>query len=218
MGMGSVQAQNSPVLVELFSSENCPACPPADEYMRSLSQMENVIALSCHVNYFGGTSANLGREFCTDRQDLYIKQMGREKYFTPHMVINGHMNEIGYETAKISKLLVQGRGDAIDQIQIHPKAQVAGTGVYDFYLAPKSLRRPANIWLAIYDRPKTVNERGRKVTYYNIVKRMIPLGLWNGSALSRAFYPILDESSLGFAVIAQDSFSGQVLAVGEYKL
>lgn len=208
----------APVLVELFSSQNCPACPPADEYMRTLSQADGVIALSCHVDYFGRTSANLGREFCTDRQDFYIKNMGRKKYFTPHMVVNGHMNEIGYETAKISKLMMQGQGDQVDHIRIQPKAAMSSGSVYDFYVKPRQLRRSANIWLAVYDKPKSIRERGRITTYHNVVKRIIPMGVWNGGAVSRAFFPIVDEASAGFAIVAQDNVSGKVLAIGEYKI
>ncbi len=208
------EKSTAPVLAELFSSENCPACPPADEYMKTLSETKGVIALSCHIDYFGPTQANLGREFCTDRQDFYINNMGRDKYFTPHMVINGHMNEIGYETAKISALLVQGQGDKVDAIKIQSKAD----GVYEFNLAPRVIKRSAKIFLAVYNKPMNVNERGRNTTYYNVVKRVIPMGQWNGRQLSRAIFPILDKQSAGFAVVAQDSQDGKVLAIGEYKL
>lgn len=197
--LGSAQ-EPAPVVAELFSSQNCPACPPADEFMKELSDMEGVIALSCHVDYFGQTSANMGREFCTDRQARYIEAMGRKKYFTPHMVINGHMNEIGYETAKISTALMQAQAKPIGKIIIRQRA----AGVYDFDIPATRLSAPADIWMAIYNKPKNINERGRMVTYYNVVKRYIPIGEWNGGAISHAVFPIIDSESAGFAIVAQN--------------
>ena len=209
-----LQTKASPVVVELFSSQNCPACPPADEYMASLSQSQGVIALSCHVDYFGRTTANLGREFCTDRQTTYIERMGRNSHFTPQMMINGHMSEIGYETNKVSATIVKGRSEHVKEISIRSRDK----GVYDFSIPAAALLNPVDLWLAVYDRPHMVSERGTVATYYNVVKRYIPLGEWNGGALSRAVFPIIDESSAGFAIVAQDHKNGKILAAGEFKL
>lgn len=203
-----------PVVVELFSSQNCPACPPADKFMGMLAQSDGVIALSCHVDYFGKTRAGLGREFCTDRQSKYIEQIGRKSHFTPQMMINGHMSEVGYETQKVSAKLVKGRADRVGSIEINP----AQEGVYHYTMPKAFVEKPAMIWMAIYDRPKEIKERGRLVTYYNVVKRYIPLGQWNGTDYSRAVFPIIDQDSLGFAIVAQDPYSGRVIAAGDYKI
>lgn len=209
-----LQTKASPVLVELFSSENCPACPPADKYMAELTKSNGIIALSCHVDYFGKTPANLGREFCTDRQTTYIKQIGRDSHFTPQMMINGHMSEIGYEKNKVSAKLVKGRSERITPISIQPKAG----GVYNFTIQSTQIASQASLWLAVYDKPRMVNERGKFMTYHNVVKRFIPMGQWNGSALSRPVFPIIDETSAGFAIVAQDIRSGKVLAAGDFRL
>jgi hypothetical protein len=209
-----LQTKPSPVVVELFSSQNCPACPPADAYMATLVKSKGVIALSCHVDYFGKTSAGLGREFCTDRQTKYIKQIGRKSHFTPQMMINGHMSEIGYERQKVSAKLVRGRSERVKEIII--KAKVSG--VYSFTLPHVVGVEAVNLWLAIYDKPHEMNERGRHATYYNVVRRYIPMGQWNGSALTRAIFPIIDKNSAGFAIVAQEDKSGKVLAAGDFKL
>ena len=78
---GPLQTKPSPVVVELFSSQNCPACPEADAYMNDLVKSDAVIALSCHVDYFGQTSAGLGKKFCTERQGRYMKQIGAQVTF-----------------------------------------------------------------------------------------------------------------------------------------
>ena len=209
-----LQTKASPVVVELFSSENCPACPPADKFMGTLAQSDGVIALSCHVDYFGKTAKGLGREFCTDRQSNYIKQIGRKSHFTPQMMINGHMSEVGYETQKVSASLVKGRADRIQEIEINP----AQEGVYHYTMPEAQLSQPVIVWMAIYDKPKEVNHRGRRVTYYHVVKRYIPLGQWQGTNYSRAVFPITDADSSGFAIVAQDQGTGKIIAAGDFKL
>jgi hypothetical protein len=63
-----------------------------------------------------------------------------------------------------------------------------------------------------------VKKRGRNVVYNNVVRRYIPMGEWNGTALTRAVFPITDKRSAGFAVVAQERQSGKVLAAGDFKL
>lgn len=211
---GPLQTKASPVVVELFSSENCPACPPADEYMQTLAKSNGVIALSCHVDYFGKTTANLGKKFCTQRQTRYIEQIGRNSHFTPQMMINGHMSEIGYETDSVAAAIVKGRSEKVNNITITPRAD----GVYDFKLPEENLNGTAEIWMAVYQKPKTVTGRGGSATYANVVKSYISLGPWQGTFVERAIYPILDSQSAGFTVIAQDVRSGHILAAGNFPL
>lgn len=209
-----LQTKPSPVLIELFSSQGCPACPPADAYMKSLTQSDGVIALSCHVDYFPVKNDALGKKFCTDRQSKYIKQIKRRSHYTPQMMINGHMDVIGYEKQKVSAKIVQGRSERVSDINIQPKGQ----GVFDFSLPLKKFDGYADLWLAIYEKPHSVNMRGRNVTYYNVISSIMPLGQWGGAAINRAVFPIVNTKSAGFAIVAQDKVTGKVLAAGEYKL
>ncbi len=209
-----IQTKASPVLVELFSSQNCPACPPADAYMKSLAKSDGVIALSCHVDYFGKTSAGLGKKFCTDRQTRYIDQIKRKSHFTPQMMINGHMSEIGYEANKVSASIVKGRSERVSEVMIQPKA----SGVYSFSIPAKRFSGRADMWIAVYEKPHAVRERGKTTIYYNVVSHFIPLGEWRGGQINRAVFPILNNKSAGFAIVAQEVKSGKVLAAGNYKL
>ena len=212
----AVQAQESPapVVVELFSSQACPACPPADAYLKILSKSDGVIALSCHVDYFNVRGPNLGKAICTNRQSKYIKQIGRKKLYTPQMMVNGHMNVIGYETGKVAAKITKAKSDGVSKIMINPKAY----GVYNFSLPVRQFSGQANLLLAVYDKPRTVSHRGRAMTYYNVVSHFLPLGQWGGSAISRPVFPALAAKSAGFAIIAQDIKTGKVLAAGDYRL
>jgi len=209
-----LQTKASPVLVELFSSQGCPACPPADAYIKDLAETEGVIALSCHVDYFPVKNDKLGKKFCTNRQTKYIKQIKRKSHFTPQMMINGHMSEIGYERDAVTASILKGRSERVSEILIRPK----GSGVFDFIMPPVSVNGPANLWLAVYDKPHTVNRRGRSVTYYNVINHFLPLGDWKGSVLQRAVFPLISSKSAGFAIVAQDSVTGHIYAAGDYKI
>lgn len=211
----SASAQNtSPVLIELFTSQGCPACPPADAFVKDLDQTRDIIALSCHVDYFKVPNDTMGQFFCTKRQNVYMHQMGSDKMYTPQMVINGHIDAIGYEREDVAGKVTLARAEKVDRIAILPKA----AGVYTFALAPKNLSAQADLWLAIYDRPQTVSRRGSSNTYYNVVHTIMPLGEWGGSALHRAVFPITNNKSAGFAIVAQDKQTGKVLAAGNYRL
>lgn len=211
----SAAAQNNPpVVVELFSSQGCPACPPADEHLGVLAKAPNVIALSCHVDYFPVLGDGLGKKFCTDRQAKYIAQIGRKKYYTPQMMVNGHMDVIGYETQEIAQKIQKARTERANLITIQPR----GEGVYNFSLPRRELSRTADLWMVMYDRPRHFKNRGKTTTYHNVVSHMIPLGKWGGTIVNRAVFPITNPKTAGFAIIAQDKNTGHVLAAGDYKL
>lgn len=87
-----------PVVVELFTSQGCSSCPPADAYLAQLATRANVIALSCHVTYWDrlGWNDTLAREFCDERQRAYSEAQGRKgSVFTPEMVVNGTKSVVG---------------------------------------------------------------------------------------------------------------------------
>lgn len=211
---GPLYKTASPVVVELFTSQNCPACPPADEYLKTLAESNAIIALSCHVDYFGNTSANLGKSFCTDRQSRYIKQIGRKSHFTPQMMVNGHMSEIGYETEAVSAAIIQARSERVLKIEIKSKS----AGVYEFSLPAGGVSGTTDLIMAVYDKPHQVSYRGKTLSYSNVLSRMLPLGTWSGGQMNSAVYPLLSNDSAGFVIIAQERESGKILAAGDYKL
>ena len=141
---GPLHTNPSPVVIELFSSENCPACPPADIYLGELAKSKDLIALSCHVDYFGKGSANLGKSICTERQTRYIEQMGRKSHFTPQMMVNGHMSEIGTEKANVAATITKARAERVKKINIEAKAKNAFT----FTIPKMSVNGDVEIWVS----------------------------------------------------------------------
>lgn len=219
-GFSDAMAQTKPpVVVELFSSQACAFCPKADAIMEDMASMDNVIALTCHVDYFDVKKGALSQPFCTDRQTDYVKLFGSGTHYTPQMVVNGHMDVIGYETEKISAALLEARAEQVLPLNIIPVAQ----GAYQFSLPERNLSGSnVRLWLAVIDKPHTLTvaegaNKGKQMTYTNIVSELEDLGAWDGKPLSRAIAPVMEGSAQGFAVVAQDMVSGEIIAAGQAR-
>jgi hypothetical protein len=206
----------APVVLELFTSQACAFCPPADALMGQMVQQQNIIGLSCHVDYFGVKENSLGKSFCTRRQNEYGRLNGNGPRYTPQLVVNGHMDMIGYETGRVSAAVMKARGEKMKNIVIAP----VGDGTYNFTLPQMTVGKDVRLLVAIYDAPKTVtmtegSNFGKKLTYFNVVSKMDDIGLWNGTAGTQTLRVDYTPASAGVAVIAQDVKSGKIIAAGQ---
>lgn len=117
-------AAPQPVIVELFTSEGCVNCPPADELLRELDERQpvseaRVIVLGQHVDYWnrlGWTDPYSSADF-TRRQEAYSRAAGAPSIFTPQVVVDGHLSMVGSDRAAVL--------DAIRRSARTPKAAVA---------------------------------------------------------------------------------------------
>ena len=205
-----------PVVIELFSSQACTYCPPADAFMAELVKQQGVIGLTCHVDYFDVKKGSLAKRFCTRRQSDYVRRMKLSSNYTPQMVVNGHIDVIGYETGKVSAAVLKARAEKILPLQITKKAE----NVYSFSLPSMHTGDdPARIWVALFDKPHNVTvaeggNAGKHITYHNIVSGLMDLGPWDGAMASRVVSPIMSASQAGFAVLVQEEKSGNIIAAG----
>ncbi len=101
-GVMAQSAKSNPVLVELFTSEGCSSCPPADALLAKLDGKispsgQQIIALSEHVTYWDqlGWKDPFSLQFFTDRQNAYAERMGRDEVYTPQVVVNGDSQAVG---------------------------------------------------------------------------------------------------------------------------
>ncbi len=208
-----------PVVLELFTSQGCAFCPPADELMGQMIQQQSIIGLSCHVDYFGVRKNDLGKGFCTQRQNNYNRLIGTGPRYTPQLVVNGHLDMIGYEAGKVSAAILKARAEKVAAIELVS----AGGDTYSFALPPlKAAQDDVRLWLAVYDAPKSIaitegSNLGKKVTYYNVVSRLDDLGVWDGSGAARAIKANFTPANAGLAIIAQNMRTGHVLAAGSVK-
>lgn len=208
--------QPPPVVLELFTSQGCAFCPPADQLMGQMIQQQSVIGLSCHVDYFSVRKNPLGKSFCTARQQQYQKLIGNGPRYTPQLVVNGHMDMIGYEANKVSAAILKGRAEKIYPIQLTS----AGGDAYSFSLPQISSGGDTlNLWMAIFDSPKSMaitegNNLGKTVTYYNVVSRLLDMGPWDGTPMARGINAAFEPANGGVALIVQNSRTGQIVAAG----
>ncbi len=208
-----------PVVMELFTSQSCGFCPPADALIGQMAQQENIIALACHVDYFKVAENSLGKSFCTRRQNDYNKIIAPGPRYTPQLVVNGHMDMIGYETGKVSAAVLKARGEKIAPITITN----VGDSTYSFSLRAIALKgADVRLWMAVFDTPKTLSmvegsNFGKQLTYYNVVSKIDDLGAWDGAAITQSLSVPLSADNAGFAVIAQNVKTGNIIAAGDLR-
>lgn len=172
----------SPVVVELFQSQGCSSCPPADAVLNELADRNDVIALNFAVTYWDylGWKDSFAQPAFTRRQWDYAKAGGRSNVATPQMIINGRTPLLGSRRgevdAEITRLRIAATGPAL---------KIAGNVVT---LPDGKASARATLWLVRYD-PRAIavpiragENGGRTIIHRNIVRELTSLGTWNGKA------------------------------------
>ncbi|WP_299040992.1 thioredoxin family protein [uncultured Tateyamaria sp.] len=105
-------AAQSPVVVELFTSQGCSSCPPADAMMHELAKRDDVIALALHVDYWDyiGWKDEFADPAYAERQRGYAIAAGRRSVYTPQMIINGETDIVGARPMELSKVISDHAG------------------------------------------------------------------------------------------------------------
>jgi Protein of unknown function (DUF1223) len=148
-------AEPAPVVVELFTSQGCSSCPPADRLLGELAGHPDVLPLSFHVTYWDrlGWPDTFGLEDSTRRQQLYADWLGQPRVYTPQMVIGGRIEVVGSSRGRVI--------EAIDLLQGHgePGPELTVTG--DRLSVAAGDQGAAAIWLVAFDDHQDVAiERG----------------------------------------------------------
>jgi hypothetical protein len=215
----SAAASRGPVLVELFTSQGCSSCPPADALLGTLADRPDVVALAFHVTYWDrlGWPDRFGDPRFTDRQRAYARRMGALRVYTPQAVVQGTLDLVGSDP-RLPELVgrLAARGDTAP-------IGIAADGTAS--LPPVPLAAPARLWAAAYDRRHRVavqrgENAGRTLEHHNVVRDLIDLGAWDGTArvLALPAAPARAAGRAGVALVAQDDATGKVLALGRVAL
>jgi hypothetical protein len=178
----AVNAQPRPAVVELYTSEGCSSCPPAEAYLGELAERRDVIALAFHVDYWDdlGWRDRFGLTEAVQRQSLYAKTLRRSSAYTPQVVIDGQADYVGSDRASIGKSLAANR----DGVAI---ALLVRDGQLIIDLAAQTNVAASDIVLVGYRRQavSAINRgenAGRTLTEFNIVRVIRTLGQWDGKA------------------------------------
>jgi hypothetical protein len=200
-------------VIELFTSQGCNSCPPADAFLGELARREDVIALSLHVDYWDylGWKDSFANRRMTERQQAYAKTMGRGRVYTPQAVIGGSAHAVGSNRSEIEALLAKAR----DGRQLALVVERAPGGRLKVRLPEAKADRPAAVWLISFDPRHDVaigrgENAGNTFTYTNVVRDIVRLGTWQGPAVDFDL-PVDAGSARGCAVIVQTGETGPVL-------
>lgn len=199
-----------PTVIELFQSQGCSSCPPANANINALAQRPDVLALSFAVTYWDGLGwkDSFAKPQFTQRQWDYARGFGNAQVWTPQVVINGRANITGTQAAPLQALITRNdRGSSGPSLKLALSA-VDITG-------PST--KAADIWLVRYD-PRAIEvpikageNNGRTLPHRNIVREFIRIGKWSGGSAHFAL-PTATRPGLATAIVVQSGLGGPVIA------
>ena len=213
--------EKSLTLVELFTSQGCSSCPPADAFLGVLAKRDDVLALSVHVDYWDyiGWKDPFASPKNTERQRRYAKYLGMRYVYTPQMVIQGADHVTGSDRAKILRKIDAAAKN--EGLAVRVRRDGDGFRV----TLPGGGGEEAAVWMAVFDnrhdtKIKRGENSGRTLSYYNVVRGMTRIATWSGQPLDfkTKASDMPAEGRDGFAVIVQSIKTGRILGVARVNL
>ena len=210
---GAVQAEPV-VVVELYTSQGCSSCPPADEFLEMLAMDPHVLPLALHVDYWDyiGWADVFAQAKFSDRQRAYATAIGSRTIYTPQFIIAGDDRIEGFDPSEIAKRLRE-------QLETATAVVLTVTREGDHLViraeADPPLDAPVRVQLVRYEPEETVmiergENAGKTITYRNIVTSWQRLDDWDGVTPLDVTAPY--DGDLPGAVIIQDEGPAQILA------
>ena len=176
-------------VVELFTSQGCSSCPPADKVLGELAKDPSVIALSMPIDYWDylGWKDTLADSRFSARQKAYSHMRGDRDVYTPQVIVNGATHVIGSDRARIEGAIKDtGKTDKVMSLPV--TMTLSGKQLTVSVAAAKSEGTPAKgeIWLCSISKAVPISigrgeNRGREVIYHNVVRNLLKVGDWNGN-------------------------------------
>ncbi len=220
----------SPVLVELFTSEGCSSCPPADALLRQLDAQPipgvQLIVLSEHVDYWNhiGWKDPYSSRFFSDRQSAYARRLGSGTVYTPEMIVDGTREFVGSASKEAQKAIDQSRVEPKLQIGLSDVALASGVlhGRIEIEMLTASLRsRSGDVYVAValnHAESQVLHgeNQGRLLQHVAVVQTITKLGSLSrtkGFAQDAALKlgEKADPANLRLIVFVQDPSSGRIL-------
>ena len=212
----ALSAETAPVVVELYTSQGCSSCPPANANLAAISDRPDVLALSFGVTYWDylGWKDSFAKKEYTNRQYNYERALHRATAYTPQMVINGDMDLVGNSSRELDQKIAAARKDPVaspPSIALTDNAVTIGKG--------RAPDEGADVWLVRYD-PNVVQvpvargeNGGRTLPHKNVVHELTRLGGWTGEPKSFDLPPA--PAGLKTAILVQSVYTGPILAAAK---
>jgi hypothetical protein len=221
--VGRAKADTSvrPAIVELFTSQGCSSCPPADAFMEEVRAIKDVVALTYNVDYwdYRGWRDTLAAPENSKRQYKYAKARGDMDVYTPQMIIDGASHVVGSQKAAVIAAINNSR--ATPPPMWIPLSIVANDAEFQINVdpAPSDVPAPlATLWfMAVAPRIPVEIEKGenagQKITYLNVVRRLVPAGMWHGKRTTFTLPKdsVMTEDSTSCVALLQVKPLGRIL-------
>lgn len=212
----------SPTVVELFTSQGCYSCPPAEAFLGELAAKDGVLPLEFHVDYWDklvyGAAGRWKDPFsspaATQRQQRYNQSLrGSTRVYTPQMIVGGQSEMVGTHRREVLSSISkasQDKGPKID-ILIEHKGEGGFTVSLDGAAA-----EPSAVWFLRFIKAKTTEvlageNKGKTLTSHNIVTELRRLGDWKGQMTTLELSDVALDDNQGCAVIVQSESLGPIL-------
>ena len=216
---------DSPTVVELFTSQGCYSCPPAERFLGDLVGREGILALEFHVDYWDDLvygSAGKWKDpfsdpaFTRRQQDYNVKIRRRSGVYTPQMVIDGRFEVVGSRVGAVESVIEDARMRAGKRVKVAARTDGDGLKV--------SLRdgpdRAGGVWLVSFLRQEATRvlrgeNQGKRLLNHHIVTGMRRIGEWNGSDRTIELGAVRNDEKTGCAVLVQEGKAGPILGAAQ---
>lgn len=208
-GFAATASAEAPIVVELFQSQGCSSCPPANAALNALADRKNVIALSFAVTYWDrlGWKDTFATPAFTQRQRDYAATLKGGSVYTPQAIINGRRELVGNGKGEMARAVGETNG-----LTGGPTLSTAGD-----VINISAGQGKATVWLVRFD-PRTHNvpirageNGGQTLPHRNIVRELTKLGSWSGKQ-ARYDLPKADNANYKGVIILQGGTTGPIIA------
>jgi hypothetical protein len=221
------RADDGPIVVELFTSQGCSSCPPADRYLGELAKRPDLLALAYHIeywNYIGWTDA-YSKPWATRRQRDYQAALKLRYVYTPEMVIQGASEGVGSERTVIEPLIRAAEAKRPPHPDLKLRWREDGALLADIGDGPSPKGEPATLWLVGYDNMHTMSvtageNEGKTAWDHHPVRSFRRLGSWAGWS-EQLVVPPEEAKGLGdagAAVLLQLDGNGPILTAASIQM
>ncbi|MCP4936706.1 MAG: DUF1223 domain-containing protein [bacterium] len=216
----------SKILLELYTSQGCSSCPSADALLPTFIAQEDIIALSMSVDYWDylGWRDTFGHAKFTKRQHSYARQFRVGHVYTPQVVVDGLSHHNGADESAIQEMIEKRRAARAK----NPPVDL-GVGSKDGTLIitvgdmqNKRPQKKATLWMALVSKKESVEirrgeNRGKLLTYHNVVRNLTPIGHWNGEKMTvKLPKKHISQGNIdGCVILLQDGDGGPIVAAVE---
>jgi hypothetical protein len=208
-------------VVELFTSQGCSSCPTADALLTKLAERDDIITLSWSVDYWDylGWKDTLASPRFSERQHAYGKARGDGAIYTPQVVVNGVAHVNGTDEARIVQTIDKtAKSLSASHVSIRVSRDKNKLVVEAAASPPGTVPKEATLWLVVLSRSVTVpinrgENQGRTITYTNVVREVMPVGVWSGKPLNVQLerHSFMRPGTDACAVLLQEGRAGAIV-------